>query len=180
MNDQSSGPGQTMSASQSKRPSRRSAPPGFYENPVNSIGYLTRIAFRSFSRQLERRTLPRGVSSGQWPFLRALWNEEGMTQRELSRRVAMQEPTTVTALNSLEKAGLVRREPSTEDRRKVHVFLTPKARLLRAELMVCVAEVNELAARGIDEADMAVLRRVLVQLAENLNRDDADRAATAA
>jgi DNA-binding MarR family transcriptional regulator len=163
-----------MSVSRAERPSPGSPPPGFYENPVNSIGYLTRIAFRSFTRQLERRTLPKGVSSGQWPFLRVLWNEEGMTQRELSRRVGMQEPTTVTALNSLAKAGLVRREPSTEDRRKVHVFLTPKARMLRAELLVCVAEVNDLAARGVDEADMAVVRRVLVQLAENLNRDDAD------
>jgi DNA-binding MarR family transcriptional regulator len=156
-----------MSASHQDRP-----PPGFYENPHNSIGYLTRIAFRLFTRQLERRTLPKGVSSGQWPFLRVLWNEEGMTQRELSRRVGMQEPTTVTALNSLVKAGLVRREPSTEDRRKVHVFLTPKARMLRAELMVCVAEVNEIATRGIDEAEMTVLRRVLMQLAENLARDD--------
>jgi len=157
-----------MSRSHHGRP-----PPGFYENPHNSIGYLTRIAFRSFTRVLERRTLPKGVSSGQWPFLRVLWNEEGMTQRELSRRVGMQEPTTVTALNSLVKAGLVRREPSTEDRRKVHVFLTPKARQLRAELMVCVAEVNDIATQGIAEADMAVLRRVLVQLAENLARDDA-------
>ena len=163
-----------MSASRARRPSPGPPPPGFYENPVNSIGYLTRIAFRSFTRQLERRTLPKGVSSGQWPFLRVLWNEEGMTQRELSRRVGMQEPTTVTALNSLAKAGLVRREPSTEDRRKVHVFLTPKARMMRAELMVCVAEVNDLATRGIDEADMAVVRRVLVQLAENLNREDAE------
>jgi DNA-binding MarR family transcriptional regulator len=149
------------------------APPGFYDNPANSIGYLTRIAFRSFSRQLERRILPRGVSSGQWPFLRVLWLEEGMTQRELSRRVGMQEPTTVAALNSLVKAGLVRREPSTEDRRKVHVFLTPKARSLRTELMTCVAEVNAIAAEGIDKADMDVLRRVLAQLSENLARDDA-------
>src|SRR5579859_7533608 len=146
--------------------------PDFYDDPANSLGYLTRITHRAFSRQLERRTQMAGVSSGQWPFLRVLWNEEGMTQRELSRRVGMQEPTTVTALNSLVKAGLVRREPSTEDRRKIHVFLTPKARKLRAELMVCVAEVNDIASQGIPEADMAVLRRVLVRLAENLARDD--------
>jgi DNA-binding MarR family transcriptional regulator len=162
-----------MSASESERPAPRSPPPGFYENPVNSIGYLTRIAFRLFSRQLERRTLPMGVSSGQWPFLRALWVEEGLTQRELSQRVRMQEPTTVTALNSLVKAGLVRREPSTEDRRKVHVYLTPKAHMLRAELMICVAEVNEIATQGVPEADMAIVRRVLGQLAENLARDEA-------
>ena len=30
----------------------------FYADPGNSIGYLTRIAFRSFSRALEVRTAP--------------------------------------------------------------------------------------------------------------------------
>src|SRR5437764_4974696 len=141
-------------------------PPEFYADPANSIGYLTRIAFRLFSRTLERRTLPKGVSSGQWPFLRALWNEEGLTQRELSRRVRMQEPTTFTALNSMVSAGLVRREPSTEDRRKIHIFLTPRARMMRAELLIDVAEVNAIAGEGIDKADMAVLRRVLARLSE--------------
>jgi DNA-binding MarR family transcriptional regulator len=156
------------------------APPnGFYDDPANSLGYLTRIAFRSFYRSLERRTLALGVSSGQWPFLRVLWNEEGMTQRELSRRVGMQEPTTVTALNSLARAGLVRREPSTEDRRKIHVFLTPKGRHLREQMMVCVAEVNEIAAQGIEPEDMNTLRRVLAKLSENLARDGYDGASAA-
>ena len=65
--------------------------------------------FRSFSRALERRTLEHGVSAGQWRFLRQLWLEDGITQRELSARVGMREPTTVVALKSLEAAGLVRR-----------------------------------------------------------------------
>ena len=155
------------------------APAHFYDLPQNSLGYLTRITFRSFSRQLERRTLPRGVTAGQWPFLRQLWVEEGMTQRELSRRVGMKEPTTVTALNSLVKADLVRRVPSTEDRRKVHVFLTPKARRLRAQLMVCVADVNEIAAEGIAPADLATVRRVLTTMIENLARDGAANAKSA-
>src|SRR5439155_10440134 len=100
----------------------------FYESPSNSLGYLCRIAFRHFSRALEKRTAPRGVSSGQWRFLGVLWNEDGITQRELSRRVGMRGPTTVTALKSLERSGFVRRAPSEEDRRKVHVHLTPMAK----------------------------------------------------
>src|SRR5215469_12472481 len=114
---------------------RAAKAPQFYATPMNSIGYLTRITFRSFSRRLERLTLPYGVSAGQWPFLRQLWVEEGLTQRELSRRVGMREPTTVTALNTMEKAGLVRRAPSKEDRRKIHVYLTPKAKRLQKPLL---------------------------------------------
>ena len=92
-----------------------------YADPAHSIGYLLRITFRGFSRALENRTIAHGVSSGQWRFLRQLWLQDGLTQRELSRRVGMREPTTVVAVNSLVKAGFVKRAPSDEDRRKVHI-----------------------------------------------------------
>lgn len=147
---------------------KKATPADFYADPNNSLGYLTRIAFRSFSRALEQRTLPHGVTAGQWRFLRVLWREEGLTQRELSRRVGMREPTTVTALKGLEKSGLVRRKQSAEDRRKIHVFLTPKARRLQATLAPCVAEVNEIAAEGLSADEVATLRRLLQHVGRNL------------
>jgi MarR family transcriptional regulator for hemolysin len=140
----------------------------FYADPTNSIGYLTRIAFRAFSRALEVRTSPHGVSSGQWRFLRVLWREDGLTQRELSRRVGMREPTTVIALKSLERSGFVTRQKSVEDRRKAHVFLTPEARALEAVLLPAVAEVNAIALAGLSEGEVAVLRKALSQVGRNL------------
>jgi len=152
----------------------------FYEDPTNSIGYLTRIAFRSFSRSLERRTLKHGVSSGQWRFLRVLWQHEGLTQRQLSRLVGMREPTTVTALKGMEKSGLIRREHSKEDKRKVHVYLTPKARRLKTRLMPMVAEVNIIAATNMNPADIAVVRRALIRMCENLAAEESTLAANGA
>lgn len=137
-------------------------------DPTNSIGYLTRMAFRSFSRAMERRTLPHGVSSGQWRFLRQLWVEDGLTQRELSERVGMREPTTVTAVNSLVRSGFVERAPSASDRRKVHVRLTERALALKAVLLPLVVEVNARATRGVDPADLATFRKVLAQINANL------------
>jgi DNA-binding MarR family transcriptional regulator len=145
----------------------------FYAQPMNSIGYLTRITFRAFSRHLERQTLPYGVSAGQWPFLRALWVEEGLTQRELSRRVAMREPTTVTALNVLEKSGLVRRVPSTKDNRKIHIYLTAKGRRLKEKLMPYVAEVNAIASHGVTNEEVELLRRILLKMSDNLAKEEA-------
>ena len=139
-----------------------------FADPGNSLGYLTRIAFRSFSRALEVRTQPYGVSSGQWRFLRVLWQEDGITQRELSRRVGMREPTTVTALKSLEKSQFVRREQSTEDRRRVHVYLTPLAKRLQKKLLPAVAEVNEIATKGFSEKEVAQLRSLLIRVGQNL------------
>ena len=143
----------------------------FYADPNNSLGYLTRIAFRAFSSALEKRTSPHGVSSGQWRFLRVLWREDGITQRELSRRVSMREPTTVTALKSLERSGFVRREQSTEDRRKVHVYLTPKAKKLEMVLRPCVSEVNAIATRDMSEDEVRMLRKLLAQVGRNMAQE---------
>lgn len=139
-----------------------------YSDPAHSLGYLLRLAFRAFARALEEQTAPYGVSSGQWRFLRQLWIDDGLTQRELSRRVGMREPTTVVAVNSLIKAGFVYRIPSQLDRRKVHIHLTPKARALQATLLPLVAEVNAVATAGIDAKAVAELRVVLAQINANL------------
>src|SRR5262249_36942587 len=92
--------------------------------PTESSGYLVRDTHRAFQRLLERRIAAYGVTRGQWYFLRVLWNEDGLTQRELSARVGMMEPTTVIALRSMEKSGLIRRRRSTDDKRRSHVWLT--------------------------------------------------------
>ncbi len=149
-----------------------------YADPTHSIGYLLRVAFRRFSRAMEQRTAAHGVSSGQWRFLRQLWVEDGLTQRELSHRVGMREPTTVVAVGSLVKAGLVRRAPSGEDRRKVHIHLTPHGRALQLMLLPLAAEVNALATAGLDPSEVAALRRALRRISGNLadHVDDAPAA----
>ena len=150
----------------------------FYADPTNSIGYLTRITFRAFSRALEVRTALHGVSSGQWRFLRVLWREDGLTQRELSARVGMREPTTVIALKSLERSGFVTRTKSVEDRRKAHVFLTPEARALEAVLLPAVSEVNAIALAGLTDAEVKVLRKALTVVGRNLAADANEETAT--
>ncbi|WP_189541584.1 MarR family winged helix-turn-helix transcriptional regulator [Novosphingobium arvoryzae] len=147
--------------------------PSFYAHPENSLGYLCRIAFRNFSRALEKRTLPLGVTAGQWRFLRVLWAEDGLSQRELSRRVGMREPTTVVALKSLEKAGYIRREPNAADRRVTNVFLTQAARDIEERLLPCVVEVNAMATEGLTPTEANQLRALLGRVIDNL-QDEAD------
>jgi DNA-binding MarR family transcriptional regulator len=146
----------------------------FYDDRSNSLGYLTRVVYAPFTRNLELRTAALGVSSAHWPLLRVLWHGDGMTQAELSRRASLRISTTIAAVKSLEEAGLARREPCDEDRRKVRVFLTLRAHRVRRAMMACVAEVNELAARGVDAEDLATTRRVLAKMRENLNQAEFD------
>ena len=138
--------------------------------PAQSSGYLVRDAHRAFQRLLENRIAPHGVTRGQWYFLRVLWNEDGLSQRELSTRVGMMEPTTVIALRSMEKSGLIRRVRSTDDKRKTHVWLTPKAKRMRDKLLQVARTITEEAETGVGREDLAVLRRILPRMTGNLDR----------
>lgn len=138
--------------------------------PAESSGYLVRDAHRAFQWLLEKRIAPYGVTRGQWYFLRVLWIEDGLSQRELSARVGMMEPTTVIALRSMEKAGLIRRARSADDKRKAQVWLTEKARLMRDELLRVARGVTEAAQEGIGAEDFEVFQRVISRMTANLDR----------
>jgi len=135
-----------------------------------SLGYLVRDANRAFQRLLERRIAPHGVTRGQWYFLRVLWEEDGLSQRELSERVGMMEPTTAVALRGMEKAGLIRRTRSDEDRRTAVVRLTPKARRMRTRLLAVARGVNARGGEGISEAELDRFRNAIRRMTANLDR----------
>lgn len=152
-------------------------PAEYYTDPENSIGYLARILFRSFSRLLEQGTLTHDVSAGQWRFLRQLWRQDGITQRELSERVSMREPTTVVAVKGLEKAGLITRKKTRDDRRKTFIYLTEHGRRLELLLAPFNAEIHELATRGMSDAEVEMLQSLMKRAIGNLADANAQLAA---
>jgi DNA-binding MarR family transcriptional regulator len=99
-----------------------------------------------------------------------LWAEDGLSQRELSTRVGMMEPTTVIALRGMEKVGLVRRKRSTTDRRVTQVYLTAKSRRLRDRLLQISHGLNDRSIEGLSAADIARFRRIITRMTRNLDR----------
>jgi DNA-binding MarR family transcriptional regulator len=138
--------------------------------PAQSCGYLVRDAHRAFQRLLEKRIAPFGVTRGQWYFLRVLWSQDGVSQRELSERVGMMEPTTVIALRGMEKAGLIRRVRNADDKRKAQVWLTAKAKRLRLRLLALARRINDEALAGVTPAELATFRRAIAKMTANLDR----------
>ena len=146
-----------------------------------SMSYLVCIFYRNLMGSMDKRTMPYGISASQWRFLRALYVEEGSTQRELSHRVGLREPTTVRAwdavakleamLTRLERDGLVKRVANTSDKRKVNVFLTQKARKLVSTLLPSVIEVNEMSITGFSKDEERMLKRLLIKAVQNLDAD---------
>ncbi len=139
--------------------------------PSESLGYLVRATNRAFQLGLQERLAAFDIKVGAWYFLRALWIEDGLTQKALSDRANVLESTAVPALNAMEKQGLIRRRRSQQDRRKIHVHLTAKGKRLEAKVMPSAQQVNKQASKHLSGADLATFKRVARQLATNLDRE---------
>lgn len=137
-------------------------------SPDQSLGFQVRRCHRAFDRLLNAYLTREGLTSGFWYFLRALWQQNGATQKRLSQLNNVTEPTTVTTLNAMARLDLVRRERNAGDRRKINVFLTPRAEALRDELMPIAFRINDVASAGIPAEDLATTLRVLDRMSANL------------
>ncbi len=135
---------------------------------AESVGYQIRTTHRALQRFLQSKIEPHGVTLGMWYFLRALWHEDGLNQRELSHRVGTMEPTTMSAILNMEKKGLVRRVQNKQDRRKWHVHLTPKGRALKAELIPLAREVVDTAVQNLSRKQVQQLLEGLAEVQKNL------------
>ena len=96
---------------------------GLYAGQWN-IGFQFRDLHRSFRGLVQGTLTPHGASVSHWGYLWAIYEEDGLAQNELARRVRLMGPSVAVALNGMERLGLVRRQRSETDRRVTHVFLT--------------------------------------------------------
>jgi DNA-binding MarR family transcriptional regulator len=144
--------------------------------PNDRLAHLLRDITRALVRALSIRLAEHDVSFGHWSFLRVLWVGDGLTQRELSERAGVMEPTTFSAIKTMERLGYVVRRQHGGDRKKVYIHLTPKGRLLEKRLVPLAEEVNRIAIDGIAPERVKVTRGVLLAMIENLAQDQSNSA----
>lgn len=141
--------------------------------PDDRLAHLVRDAARALGKALSTRLAAHGIAFGHWMFLRVLWAEDGLMQRELALRAGLSEPTAFAALTEMERLGLVHRQRRAESRRKVFVSLTVKGRALESVLVPLAEEVNAIAIAGSSGTQVTAMRRGLLRMIENLAADEA-------
>ena len=147
---------------------------GHYRHPLSStIATQIRMVHRIFVQDLERFLEPHGVSVSMWYFLRALWDEDGISQRVLSERANVSSAAAVEPLRNMEKRRLIERRPDANDRRRVHVFLTDEGRRLKS-LLPQAAKMNSAALDCLSEGEIGFLGLVLSRLKESRDQRTRD------
>jgi DNA-binding MarR family transcriptional regulator len=136
--------------------------------PERGIGRLLRQCYRAFAFGLQKQLAPYKVTTSQWLHLRALWEEDGLSQGEISRRIGIEKASSTSVLDSLEQRKFIRRARNKSDRRKTNVFLTPAGRALKATLLPCAVAMTAQARQGLSPEEVITFLRVLETMIENL------------
>ena len=136
----------------------------------NSLGFLVCDTARYIKRVLHARLAPYGIPGSCWFVLRALWQRDGVSQRELSTMLGLTEPALMMTLRAMERLGLVARTRDAFDKRRINILLTPRARGMEEELLGVAAEINLAMLAMISEDQRSVMMSSLRSVHSELAR----------
>jgi len=102
-----------------------------------------------------------------------LWDEEGLTQKEISSRVYRGKtkrgwPSISRVLDILAKKKLITRKADTNDRRAFRIYLTKKGKSIKDELIPIVKQDLKKASGNLSAEEIKELKRMLNQVFSNL------------
>ena len=140
-----------------------------------SLGDHLRQLADSMTASFHQQVDAKGVNQGQWRYLRELWEEDRLTQRELGERVGRQGATMVTAVRSLESAGFVRIEKNEADLRRNRICLTALGRRTWEALAPLIEHNERAALAGLTEKEVKIFSRLLVRIQRNVDRQHRGR-----
>ena len=133
------------------------------------VSHHLRRAHNALRAQITQNLERYDISMKHFHFLKALQFEDGITQIELSRRVGVERATVTVVVEELERLGYIRRTRNKVDRRKMHVFLTPKGRRTRTALAETIATAQDVALTGISAEEYALFKMLLDKIVLNCN-----------
>jgi len=93
-------------------------------NSINEVLVALRRVIRATDLHSKHLAKTTGLTSPQILLLQTIRDKGEVTIGELANKMSLSQATVTTILDRLEKRSLVYRERSTQDKRKVHAYLT--------------------------------------------------------
>ncbi len=137
-------------------------------NRKESLGYLVSHLNVELQHELDSRLKRYQLDIKLWPVLFALWQEEGISQTELSRRCDVANYTMTRLLDQQQVQGLIYRHQEEDNRRAFQIFLTDQAKAMEQDLIREAERVNEKFMAALDEPE----RGQLLMLLNKINHTD--------
>ena len=130
-----------------------------------SAGYLVNDLARRFAAALQARIKPLGLSTGVFPVMVQLWEDDGLTQTELVRRIGVEQATMANTLARMQRDGLIARRRSKADGRVQEIRLTDRGKSLRGPAIDAALAVNDTALSSLSpeerEQFLGLMRKII-------------------
>ena len=106
----------------------------------------------------------KNIYPGQAGCLWIIGNHDGISQRDLARRLHVARPTITVMLNKMEAAGLIARRPDEKDQRLTRIYLTDAGRCLQDEMNSVFANFINASFSKMPANDLRDFERLLCSL----------------
>jgi DNA-binding MarR family transcriptional regulator len=137
---------------------------------TRSAGFLANHMARLFAKGLLQAIGPLGLAPAQFMTLLALWEKDGLTQRELVERLDVEQATMANTLARMQRDGLIERRAHPEDGRSQSIYLTPRAAALREPATDAARAVNGVALGNLSEQERLMFLDLSRRVIEALKR----------
>src|SRR5882724_877059 len=131
---------------------------------------LIATAQRLLARIVDTRFRDIGISVSQLPVLVALKDGASLSQKELTRRAGVEQPSMAQLLARMERDGIIRRKPDPADGRSSLISLAARTMKLIDPARAIMAQANRDALAGFSDREVrqlvALLQRVITNVSD--------------
>ncbi len=132
------------------------------------VTYWIKHAYLGANQRADALLSPYGLGRTQWHILQYLSQHELMGQRELQKTLRVESPTLAAIVGSMAEKGWIEQLPSSTDKRKKDVRLTPEGKRLHQTVTDPVLAVEKAATQGLSREEIQQATKLLARLTRNL------------
>ena len=126
-----------------------------------SIGFLLSKGYQRAWAILREEIEKYDLTPPQFALLAFLWQQDGLTQAELSEKGQIDRSTIGGLIDRLERNGLLERRQHPQDRRAYRIYLTEQGMAMENTLSECAERSLKRFTSGLNEDEVKELRRML-------------------
>lgn len=128
------------------------------------IIFLLAKAYQKAHGDFKRRLHSHGLTPVQHLVLEALWEEEGLSAGDIGKKLMLDSATLSGVLERLAEKAWIAKEADDADKRYIRIYLTDKAKEMKALLIDEREQANERILSVLNVEEKLLLKRMLRDL----------------
>jgi DNA-binding MarR family transcriptional regulator len=134
------------------------------------LGFMLNETRNANFSEIEKELTPLNITSAQFKILIGIAHERASTLTEFARLFDYDPGAMKRLIDRVEEKGLIRRIPSSVDRRIINLELTEQGKELYPQIMAAVCKVNQKMLDGFSEVETAQFQFFLQRVIANSHR----------